>query len=564
MKITKAECIQQQENKKFNKKNTMIKCLTMEKNKHEQYHPNEKLYYSREETQEIKQELSSSEDENPPMDTHPSIIQYQRSKTPYLDCQSRERKCDKTVEYGSSQFNLGETPFQPYASVIKRNIEASTQKPRLHTIANFRQVDIPKPPFNAHLTSNYTNVSGEDLQEIKSEDIEADINENFFENSDSFSMSCNENISGSYNDNFKIQIPKRKPNFSSDSEEEESPPVSRERSLVPLKKRQRMLEIPYATGHAVNKKVLPVMSFTFEEEFKVVDYIVRIEQYQNRRFEFICKNFHQYKELLAAIPACTHMGRKVPFNRQLERKLFSIGLEFTKQNCKEIYEEMGMLSSDVRREVLNCTYPALYVVMYGILEGNTREKTWMDQHMKTLHVTKESHAALKDYIRGLENVRSISLKDQERFTSPWAVEMADEEKFERTVSLVGRLLRDDIQLQALYHMFVMIRPPPRASEKIKLDSGLAEVQIKLSQLIYRYLSTKSDFSYTKGGYSSEDSEGTSRPDVTSSSIMNMSEDVEDINPDEKTRLLISLVDDLHDCVDIMQNRSLLVQTGLDV
>ena len=93
----------------------------------------------------------------------------------------------------------------------------------------------------------------------------------------------------------------------------------------------------------------------------------------------------------------------------------------------------------------------------------------MDQHLKTLHTTKESHEAIKDYIKGLENVRSISLKDQERFTSPWAVEMADEEKFERTVSLVGRLLRDDIQLQALYHMFVMMRPSPRASDKIQVS-----------------------------------------------------------------------------------------------
>jgi hypothetical protein len=32
-------------------------------------------------------------------------------------------------------------------------------------------------------------------------------------------------------------------------------------------------------------------------------------------------------------------------------------------------------------------------------------------------------------------------------------------KFERAVSVVGRLLRDDIQLQALYHMLVMMTPP---------------------------------------------------------------------------------------------------------
>jgi hypothetical protein len=32
-------------------------------------------------------------------------------------------------------------------------------------------------------------------------------------------------------------------------------------------------------------------------------------------------------------------------------------------------------------------------------------------------------------------------------------------KFERVLSLVGRLLRDDMQLQALYHMLVMLTPP---------------------------------------------------------------------------------------------------------
>ena len=195
---------------------------------------------------------------------------------------------------------------------------------------------------------------------------------------------------------------------------------------------------------------------------------MRIEHYQNKRFEFVCKNFREYKELTAGFVSYTHAGRKIPFNRQLERNLFAIGLEFTKKSCQEIYAEMGLLSSDVRRGMVNCTYPALYVVMWAILSYHTRCNTWMEQHMKSIHITKENHAAIKDNIRGLENVRSISLKDQERFTSPWAVEMADEEKFERTISLVGRLLRDDIQLQALYHMFVMMRPSSKNSDKIQV------------------------------------------------------------------------------------------------
>ena len=55
---------------------------------------------------------------------------------------------------------------------------------------------------------------------------------------------------------------------------------------------------------------------------------------------------------------------------------------------------MGLLGVDVRREILNSTYPALYVVMYSIMEGNTRENTWVDQQMKTLHVTKENHSCM--------------------------------------------------------------------------------------------------------------------------------------------------------------------------
>ena len=55
---------------------------------------------------------------------------------------------------------------------------------------------------------------------------------------------------------------------------------------------------------------------------------------------------------------------------------------------------MGLLSVDVRREILNSTYPALYVVMFAIMEGNTRETTWVDQQMKTLHVTKENHSSM--------------------------------------------------------------------------------------------------------------------------------------------------------------------------
>ena len=80
-------------------------------------------------------------------------------------------------------------------------------------------------------------------------------------------------------------------------------------------------------------QVQPVLSFTFEEEFKVMDYIVRIEQYQNRRFEFVCGKFPHYNLVLAGIIRAKGEGAKIPFNSTIDRTLFNIGLDFTKQAC---------------------------------------------------------------------------------------------------------------------------------------------------------------------------------------------------------------------------------------
>ena len=42
------------------------------------------------------------------------------------------------------------------------------------------------------------------------------------------------------------------------------------------------------------------------------------------------------------------------------------------QHILRLVQEMASLSVNTRKEMLNSTYPALYVVMFSILEGNTR------------------------------------------------------------------------------------------------------------------------------------------------------------------------------------------------
>ena len=195
------------------------------------------------------------------------------------------------------------------------------EKPRLHPVVNFRQSEIPGPIEKE--VYSLQDEGGSILHEIKSENLTTDMS-----SPDNSLEVTNERDSQSY----KVVIPKRRVDFVLESDEEEAKP-NEIMSIVPLKKRQRMMEVPYAIGHAINKKVNPVMSFTFEEEFKVMDYIVRIEQYQNRRFEFIESQFPRYREMCAGIIHCAAVGKKIPYNYNIDQTLFKIGLDFTKRAC---------------------------------------------------------------------------------------------------------------------------------------------------------------------------------------------------------------------------------------
>jgi len=336
---------------------------------------------------------------------------------------------------------------------------------------------------------------------------------------------------------------------------------------MPLKKRPRMHQLVYPIGHGINQEMIPVMAFTFEEEFTIADYIVRIEESQNMRFNLLLQHFKHYPDLLVnhvrcpkegrKIPyskdhypdllvnhvRCPKEGRKIPYSKDTEKSLFNFGLEFTKKHCSNIFTEMRSLSGYVQRNVLNSTFPALYVVFFSILEGNAKEKTWLEQHRKTLHITDQNHAAVFDRLVPFTDVRSINLKDQERFTSPWARDIMDEEKFEKVTRIVGRLLGGDLKLQALYHMLVMFTPSTLTHNTIQEDAVLHSIQIHLMNLIYRYLSNLHENLHNEGGGGDP-------------------EEPENMQPATKTQLLVSLIQELHDCADIMQNRSLPGQSEL--
>ena len=186
----------------------------------------------------------------------------------------------------------------------------------------------------------------------------------------------------------------------------------------------------------------PVLPFTLEEEFKVIDFIVRMQDYIARRFIFIDKNFGDnifpnYSQLTRENAVCTNISGKLPYNPVMEGRLFDLGFKFTQLNIDHFFDDMKYLSEVVKMDMLETSFPATSIIFYGIMENNN----WMQPQSL-----------------GREKVGNIRMANMERFSSPWAVDFADEVKFESIVQKVGEVLGSDMKLQALFTMLVMITP----------------------------------------------------------------------------------------------------------
>ena len=95
-------------------------------------------------------------------------------------------------------------------------------------------------------------------------------------------------------------------------------------------------------------------------------------------------------------------------------------------------------------------FVVFFLVLFWFIVRLIFQKFWcgVDQSedaSRELFSAPHSHSIF--LFQHLSHVRPVSIKDMEKFTSPWAVAAEDEEKFARTVSSVGRLLRDDLHLQ---------------------------------------------------------------------------------------------------------------------
>ena len=187
----------------------------------------------------------------------------------------------------------------------------------------------------------------------------------------------------------------------------------------------------------------PLMPFTLEEEFKVIEYIVKLEDYFSQRLIFISKNFGcnvcfpYYFPLIMKNSLSKAFHGKLSYNPAIEECLLYFGLNYIQSNVDNFFDDMKFISKAVKFSVLETGFPATQIIFYGLMETNN---------------------CPKPLYLGPVKVDTIRMKDMERFSSPWAIDYADEDKFENTVNKVGKALGSDVKLQTLYSMLILITP----------------------------------------------------------------------------------------------------------
>ena len=194
--------------------------------------------------------------------------------------------------------------------------------------------------------------------------------------------------------------------------------------------------------------------------------MMRIQKYITMQHEVMVKTFGN-NLLTVKWVAAVKKGEKIPYNREEETRLFEIATGLIKANGVKKYPDLRNINTMVRNLLLHSTTPTIWILYLSIIEANTNYNRGIDQVRQTLYYTDNLYGKVRD---ALKEIRPLSYTDLERFISPWAENVSDEEKFDQTIAKVGNIMSNDSKLHALYHMLVMITPSKKTPAYIRVST----------------------------------------------------------------------------------------------
>jgi len=282
-------------------------------------------------------------------------------------------------------------------------------------------------------------------------------------------------------------------------EEEESLNMSPEElTWVPIKKRARMTNYSvFPEKRHLNRKVIPVMAFTTEETAKIGQILIAQANMVSLESQYAMKMINPdliLEQETSRVEAVAN-GEKIIINEDYLQFRHKLSKEMFKTEGCIFFDQFGGLADQDRNILFEATFPSTIGLWFAYLHARRNAKNLVQQE-KGLLCSSETEGYRRQNIPEIANSRSIRLDDFEIFTSPWAVNVEDEIKFESTITTVGDVIGKDYNISVIYFLMVLSHPHKDSvlCRNIQDKPAVLALQTDVNELMYRYLKSKEGYS----------------------------------------------------------------------
>jgi len=242
----------------------------------------------------------------------------------------------------------------------------------------------------------------------------------------------------------------------------------------------------------------PVINFTFEEDFKIHELLVRKENLLDGIFQTFMNHpgsLPFWEQFLKSVDSKerVYAGIRTDITKTLRKNIianFMNGGGLVRQSL-DMFDEYKNVDESVKTETFLFSISVFLLVIRSTLLGNKNKKTFVTQHQASGTFTNSfREACLAVFPDKIDQVSSFDPRKAYRFTSPWAAKLEDEEFFSRTLETVGSIIKDDVKLGTLYCTLLLATPGQNLSQASLTNHSLHKVQQEMRFLMFRYLSNK--------------------------------------------------------------------------
>jgi len=261
-------------------------------------------------------------------------------------------------------------------------------------------------------------------------------------------------------------------------------------TVLPFKKRRtdHYNEVPLKICNQ------PLMPFTFEEEYRLHDLIVRREYFNEKTAEhMLAMEPEKMQNAQEKMFADMRTNRKITFDEEYLDFFFNASKKIASKILPEVFDEFSHLKHNNVSKCIEHSFPATLPLMWACLEAKKDESLLEQDKFLGYNHSNPTIALLMEkaekVLADIQTSKGTGMEDYSHFISPWAQTWEEEVFFETSVKTLIQLLRGDMKTSLLFQLVILAS---NSFGSLNIDNGIKGVQAELGTFLYRYLVSKQE------------------------------------------------------------------------